>query len=109
MRACGVKPMRVVSPHGVLALDDNYFPLVDVHLEDGHVDEDWAWLLGQFEKLFSRQKRYALLFDATLVCRPPTPGARKMITDWQVQHMKSTARWNVGSACVISSGLIRGA
>ena len=101
--------MRFASPSKAIAMEDTLFPLVEVWFYDGHEDQDWAWLLARFERLFAQKLRYALVIDTSALTHTPSAQARKLITDWQNANMHNTARWNVGTSVFISSGLIRGA
>ena len=101
--------MRTTSPNGAISVDESQFPLVEVIARDGHKDADWSWLLQRYDRLFAQQLRYAHLVDARSMTKPMDPTARKIITDWMASNINNTARWNVGTSVVMSSGLIRGA
>jgi hypothetical protein len=101
--------MRTSSPTKAIISEDAHFPLVEVRFGDGHEDHDWAWLLRQFQQLFTRKQPYALLLDAGSLTRPPSAQARLSIADWQKAHEQETSRCCVGSSLYIASGLIRGA
>jgi hypothetical protein len=101
--------MLATSPSQALTLDDSLFPLVEVSICDGHRDQDFVWMLRRFERLFALQRRYALLIDCVGLTQSLSPTGRKIVTDWQIVNLHQTARWNVGTSVVISSGLIRGA
>lgn len=101
--------MLATSPSQAITIDDSLFPLVEVSVRDGHRDQDFQWLLRRFERLFAQQLRYALIIDAVSLTQSLSPTGRKLVTDWQLANLHNTARWNVGTSVVISSGLIRGA
>lgn len=101
--------MLATSPSQAITIDDTHFPLVEVSIRDGHRDQDFAWLMRRFERLFAQQLRYSLLIDASTLTQSLSPTGRKIVTDWQLANLHGTARWNVGTSVVISSGLVRGA
>jgi hypothetical protein len=101
--------MLATSASQAISIDDGLFPLVEVSIRDGHRDQDFSWLMRRFERLFAQQLRYALLIDASTLSQSLSPTGRRIVTDWQRANLHQTARWNVGTSVVISSGLIRGA
>ena len=88
--------------------DDSLFPLVVVRTPAQFEDADFAALFHRFEKNFQRGERYALLLDTTPVTTVPTAKQRAIISTWEKAHFDETRRWNVGTALVVTSALVRG-
>jgi hypothetical protein len=89
--------------------DESLFPLVVVTapatVELAALNE----LFASFQRSFERKSRYALLLDLSNVSEIPDAGLRRKISEWEGAHVADTRRWNVCSALVIRSALVRGA
>lgn len=88
--------------------DDSLYPLVVVRTPARFHDDDFVGLFRRFEANFARRERYALLLDTTPVSHVPTATQRALISDWEKAHVADTRRWNVGTALVVTSALVRG-
>ncbi|MCC6644131.1 MAG: hypothetical protein IT374_00985 [Polyangiaceae bacterium] len=88
--------------------DDRRFPLVVVRTPAEFRDADLTEVFRRFEANFARRERYALLLDTTPVLHVPTAKQRAMISTWEKAHVADTRRWNVGTALVVTSALVRG-
>jgi hypothetical protein len=96
------------SPTQRLQFETRYFPFIVVTVYEGWNTPDVVFMLKQYEVLFQRNLRYALIVDTTRTSTSPNPMQRKLVTDWDVQNTANTERCNVGTAIVFSSALIRG-
>ncbi len=88
--------------------DDSEFPLVRVRTPPVFDDGDFIALFRRFELNFARRERYALVLDASPVQHVPTAKQRALISAWEKDHVADTRRWNVGTALVVTSALVRG-
>ena len=95
------------SPDRRLKFDAHPFPIVVLTFYDGWGAGDLLWMFEQFELLFQRPDRYALIIDTTLATNPPSALDRKLITDWDNANAANTERHHVGSAIIVRSSLIR--
>jgi hypothetical protein len=96
------------SPARRLQLDTHPFPIVVVTFHDQWSSPDLVWLFCEFELLFKRGQRYALVIDTTRANNPPNLVERKLITDWENVNAEAIVRCNVGTSVVFTSALIRG-
>lgn len=65
----------------------------------------------QLSALFARHERFAIVTDTRPITSVPGAAERKPLTEWlrRPDHLLKQARWNVGSATVMTSALVRGA
>ena len=96
------------SPARRLQLDVHPFPIVVATFHDQWSSPDLVWLFEEFELLFKRGRRYALVIDTIRASNPPNVVERKLITDWENVNAEAIVHCNVGTAVVFTSALIRG-
>jgi hypothetical protein len=88
--------------------DERLSPLVLVTTPAAFEDEAFEQAFRDFEGLFVRRARYALVIDTTAVVHVPSAKQRRRISEWEKAHVDETRRWNVATAMVVSSSVVRG-
>jgi hypothetical protein len=101
-------PGQIWSPDEKIHIDTRFHPLVVTIIRDSWDTPDLEFMLAQFEQLFAAQKRYALIFDTTRAYNGPGVSQRKLVAAWDSKFRHETERWNVGTAVVFQSTVVRG-
>jgi hypothetical protein len=65
--------------------------------------------IPEVDTLYSRRERFASLVDTSAVTSLPGGDVRRRLADWQNATIESIGRYNVFSAIVAQSSVIRGA
>jgi hypothetical protein len=77
-----------------------------------HWEAGWVQDLDkQMGALFARRERFAIITDTRPITSVPGAAERKPLTEWlrRPEHLRNQARWNVGSATLMTSAVMRGA
>lgn len=65
--------------------------------------------IGEVNQLYKRRERFATLVDATPMASIPGATERRRLADWQNETVELIKRYNVFTATVLSSSMVRGA
>lgn len=71
--------------------------------------DDLQAYIAEVNKLYARKQRFATLVDTTAVIELPGAAARRILAEWQNSTIEQIRHYNVCTATVLSSTLVRGA
>lgn len=71
--------------------------------------EDLRLYIAEVTRLYERKERFATLVDTTALAELPGAAARRVLADWQNDTVEQIRTYNVCTATVLSSALVRGA
>jgi hypothetical protein len=71
--------------------------------------EDLKPYIAEVSRLYARKERFATLVDTTAVEELPGAAARRALAEWQNSTVEQIRSYNVCTATVLSSALVRGA
>ncbi|MBN8609814.1 MAG: hypothetical protein J0L92_04490 [Deltaproteobacteria bacterium] len=86
-----------------------HWPLVVIVVDESLERHELPELERQIDAVYARKERFATLADGSRVARMPDASTRKRLAEWQNETRGSIARYNVLSATVVTSSLVRGA
>jgi hypothetical protein len=86
-----------------------HWPLVVIVVGESLERHELPELERQIDAVYARKQRFATLADGSRVARMPDAATRKRLAEWQNDTRTSIARYNVISATVVTSGIVRGA
>jgi hypothetical protein len=92
-----------------MKIDDRAWPLVITTSPPAPGPESIDTLVAYFDVCFQRRERFALVTDSRQVVTMPDAIWRKRLADWMNEptFRQRSARYNVGSAVVLTSGPVR--
>ena len=90
-------------------VDDSHFPLVITDLPEHPTADDFTSLLARHADILARQERYVTITDLSRIRAVPGADQRRVIAEWNRTHDEAMRRYNIGSALVVRSKLVRGA
>ena len=94
-----------------MKVDDSAWPLVVATMPASPGMADLDVLQRYFQGCFARGERFAMISDSRAIRTIPDAVWRKHLVEWMNDpaFRRKNARWNVGSATVMSSAAVRAA
>jgi hypothetical protein len=90
-----------------ITLDRSQFPLVIVRFRGEFAENEFETYLEQLHEVYAQKKRFALILDS-IGGAAPTAKQRKLQADWIRERADLIREYNVGTAFVLDSVLLRG-
>ncbi|MFO0709536.1 MAG: hypothetical protein U0353_06835 [Sandaracinus sp.] len=84
------------------------WPLLILVTEGSLVRGELDALEREVDALYARKERFATLVETSQVLTMPDAATRKRLADWQNETRAEIARYNVITATVVSSAVVRG-
>ncbi len=73
-------------------------------------DEGFVKTLNEdFDRIFARRQRFALITDTRAIIELPKPLERKLLAEWanRPDQLANTKTWNAGSATILQNAIMR--
>lgn len=86
-----------------------HWPLAVIVVGASLEREDLPELERTIDGVYARQQRFATLVDCSAVTSMPDAQTRKRLAEWQNETRASIRRFNVISATIVTSAVVRGA